>query len=54
MSEDSEDTYQVEKIVSKKEIKGVLFYKVKWAGYPASHNTWEPHQNVQHLSLLIE
>lgn len=37
-----EDTeYKVEKILDRRE-DGEVFYKVKWFGFPASHNSWEP------------
>lgn len=53
MSEDTEE-YQVEGIVGRKETKGTLYYRVKWAGYTNIYNTWEPARNLQHLNLLIE
>ena len=38
---EGDDVFQVEKILGKRIIKGVLQYRIKWLGYPASENTWE-------------
>ena len=39
-------TYKVEKIIGKKKIKGKIYYKVKWLGYPEEESTWEPRTNL--------
>lgn len=39
---DGADAYEVESIVGKKMIDGVLKYEVKWRGFPSSENTFEP------------
>jgi len=36
----------IERIVNHKMDKGLVYYLVKWLGYPAEFNTWEP---LQHL-----
>ena len=40
--EDGSKLMQVEKLVAKKTIKGKTYYKVRWLGYEASEDTWEP------------
>ena len=32
--------YEVEKVVAKKVVNGVVSYKVKWKGYNNKHNVW--------------
>ena len=47
--------YEVEKIVDKRtNIYGLVEYLVKWKGYPASDNTWEPKKNLKKLEHLIK
>lgn len=52
--ENSNQEYEVEEILSKKMVKGKPFYLVKWKGYSASENTWEPQENVRNLKRLID
>jgi len=42
MSKVSERYYAVEKVLGRRVENGVIQYRVKWLGYPASDNTWEP------------
>ena len=48
------DVYQVEKIVGKRWKSGKVQYKVKWEGYPYSQCTWEPLENLQTVTELID
>eukprot|EP00966_Prymnesium_polylepis_P062222 1443572-Prymnesium_polylepis.1 len=41
------DTYEPERVVAERLAKGVTQYQVKWAGFDAKHNTWEP---IEHLA----
>ena len=51
-----EKRYEVEKILddqgSRKEKNKK--YKIKWLGYPASHNSWEPLENLTHCPKMVE
>ena len=38
----NEIEYEIEKIIGKRIIKGIIEYKVKWLGYDESQSTWEP------------
>ncbi|KAL7077070.1 hypothetical protein ACQ4LE_003640 [Meloidogyne hapla] len=53
-SEEDEDEYEVEKIVSDEwdAKKQKRFYWVKWVGYPSSQNTREPEENLKCPALL--
>ena len=47
----------MEMIKGKMEIKNVIYYYVKWEGYPETDNTWEPiknFHNIAHLKRLVE
>ena len=37
-----ENTYTVERVITKRRFRSAWKYRVKWLGYPASQNTWEP------------
>ena len=54
---DGEPVYTVEKLldhkVVKKGRKAVTLYKVRWHGYSAEHDTWEPRANLLTCSELI-
>eukprot|EP00092_Neocalanus_flemingeri_P023710 GFUD01025715.1.p1 GENE.GFUD01025715.1~~GFUD01025715.1.p1 ORF type:complete len:395 (-),score=174.53 GFUD01025715.1:461-1645(-) len=46
-SEEEEEDYEVEKILDKREEKGITKYLIKWVGYDKEEdNTWEPKDNL--------
>ena len=38
--------YKVEDILGKRQVDGVVQYRIKWQGYPRWQNSWEPEHNV--------
>ena len=51
----AEELFQVEKITDKRRQKGGhLEYLVKWEGYSAAHNTWEPVASFVDLGTIEE
>ncbi|KAG9489940.1 hypothetical protein GDO78_005710 [Eleutherodactylus coqui] len=46
------NNYEVEYICDHKIEKGREYFLVKWKGWPESHNTWEPKQNLKCSFLL--
>jgi len=56
--EDGELEYEVEEIlnsaISGRAPNKFTKYRVKWKGYDASHNTWEPESNLEGARELIE
>jgi len=54
-TEQGEEVYQVEKILSKRLKSGKLEYYIKWKGYDdPKDNTWEPEENCQCPDLIRE
>ncbi|KAK4291002.1 hypothetical protein Pmani_036134 [Petrolisthes manimaculis] len=52
--EEQEEDWQVEKILDVREKKGKKDYLVKWVGYNAKYNTWEPQDNLTNCAKLIQ
>merc|ERR1712099_184265 len=51
----AEAEYEVESVVSKRETdEGKVEYLVKWKGWNASDNTWEPVENLESSQELID
>jgi TATA-binding protein-associated factor Taf7 len=51
----SQGMYEVEKILDERKTQqDSLEYLVKWKGYEESHNSWEPLENLKHLTLLLD
>jgi hypothetical protein len=50
----SDELYNVEKILDKRDINGKVEYKIKWEGYPNSQCTWEPMSNLESVKELVE
>lgn len=48
-----QQSYEVEKIVAHKIIKGSIFYLVKWVGWDDADNTWEPEENLLRCPLVV-
>merc|ERR1719193_2960388 len=42
----SRQVYEVEKITRSKVVEGKRQYRVRWKGWPASFDTWEPRANL--------
>ncbi|OWF46651.1 M-phase phosphoprotein 8-like [Mizuhopecten yessoensis] len=49
-----EELYEVERIMGMSKASGKTLYKVRWRGYGAADDTWEPIENLQSCLDLIE
>ncbi|XP_068618529.1 chromobox protein homolog 3-like [Battus philenor] len=50
--EEAEEEYEVEKVVDSKRIKGKLHYLIRWKGYSAESDTWEPENTLSCPELI--
>ncbi|CAH2091116.1 unnamed protein product [Euphydryas editha] len=49
---ESEEEFEVEKIIDSKKIKGKLHYLIRWKGYSADSDTWEPSNTLSCPDLI--
>ena len=54
MADEASDEYEVDKILNKRKVKGVVYYLVKWKGYGNKDSTWEPEAHLNDLDSMIE
>lgn len=50
----SQEEYEVEKILDKCYCNKRVYYQIKWNGYPKSQSTWEPLSNLKNLKEDIK
>jgi len=48
------EEWEVEKILNKKKIRGVVKYLIWWKGFTAEGDTWERRENLKNAKELIE
>ncbi|QRW19815.1 Retrotransposable element Tf2 protein [Rhizoctonia solani] len=51
---EGEEEYKVEQIIDSKRQKGKWFYLIKWKGYGAEDNSWEPEELLEHSQEEIQ
>lgn len=55
---EGEEEWEVEEVVGwrwkNKRLKTNYQYKVKWKGYPASEDSWQPVENLTNCSEMVE
>lgn len=49
-----QESFEVEKIISKRFKRGVWEYRLKWLNFPSKYNSWEPATNLTCPDLLNE
>jgi len=48
------EEWEVEKILNKKKIRGVVKYLIQWKGFTVEGDTWERRENLKNAEELIE
>jgi len=48
------EEWEVEKILNKKTMRGVVKYLIQWKGFMAEGDTWERRENLKNAEELIE
>ena len=51
---ESDEEYEVERILDKKIISETAHYLIKWKGYDISESTWEPKQNLKNCTRTLQ
>ena len=46
--------WEVEKILNKKKMRGVVKYLIQWKGFMVEKDTWERRENLKNAKELIE
>ena len=49
-----DDMFEVEKILDQKTTQGKTRYKVRWKGYDATHDSWEPEENIPNTNEALQ
>lgn len=47
LEDGTEEEYEVERVLSSRTVRGATQYLVRWKGYTAFDDTWEPSSNLQ-------
>ena len=45
--------WEVEKILNKRKVRGVVKYLVQWKGFTAEHNSWEKEEDLENAKELV-
>jgi hypothetical protein len=50
----NKDVFTVEKILDHRRLHGTIYYRVRWEGYTAKDDTWQPRETLNCPELLKE
>lgn len=51
---ESDEEFEVEKLLAHRSIRGKRQYLVQWKGYPTFEATWEPESNLENAATLLK
>ncbi len=49
---EDEKEWEVEEVIGKKKIKGVVSYMVRWKGWSVDYNEWVKESDMSHMESL--
>lgn len=52
VNDDQQLVYEVERLLDRKVVRGVVQYKVRWNGYDENWDTWEEEANIHSQELI--
>ena len=53
ITEDGEEEYEVERILDSRRVRRQLQYYVKWKGYGAEENSWQPKEHLTNAPEMV-
>ena len=47
------EEWEVEKVLNKRKIRGVVKYLVQWKGFTTKHNSWEREEDLKNAKKVV-
>ena len=47
------EKWEVEKILNKRKVKGVVKYLVQWKGFTVEHDSWEKKEDLENVKKIV-
>ena len=47
------EEWEVEKILNKRKVRGVVKYSVQWKGFTVEHNNWKKEEDLKNIKEVV-
>ena len=47
------EKWEVEKILNKRKVRGVVKYLVQWKGFTVEHDSWEKKEDLENVKKIV-